>query len=126
MQTIYIKLFCQTIAFFIFFLWVSACQNNNNSSQEDTQAQNRFADAKFRQIYDLQDQRKSEKLLTFLEDDKSDYRAAAAMAFASVQDARAVPELLNLMQDISDEVREAAAYALGQIGDTSAVTLIYW
>ena len=121
MQTIYIKLFCQTIAFFIFSLWVSACQNNNNSSQEDTQAQNRFADAKFRQIYDLQDQRNTKELFNFLQDDKSDFRAAAAVAFASVQDTAAIPELLNLRQDISDEVREAAAYALGQIGDTSAV-----
>ncbi|MDX2303986.1 MAG: peptidylprolyl isomerase [Microscillaceae bacterium] len=110
-----------TVGFFIFgFLF--SCQHHSSSLENSTDswAKNRFVDPKFRQIYDLQDQRKTQELLTFLRDDKSDYRAATALAFASLQDSTAIPELLKLTQDISDEVREAAAFALGQIGSISA------
>ncbi|WP_210487884.1 peptidylprolyl isomerase [Rufibacter aurantiacus] len=81
---------------------------------------NKFSDATLRKIYTLQDERKTQALLEFLERPETMYRREAALAFGSVQDSIAVPALASTLKDPEPEVRKASAYALGQIGSASA------
>ncbi|WP_210463494.1 peptidylprolyl isomerase [Rufibacter roseolus] len=81
---------------------------------------NKFSDATLRRIYTLQDERKTQALLEFLERPETMYRREAALAFGSVQDSTAVPALSSALKDPETEVRKASAYALGQIGSASA------
>lgn len=83
-------------------------------------ASNKFGDAAIRQIYTLQDERKTEALLPWLQHEKAVYREEAAGALASVQDKKAIAALSSLLQDPQPGVRRAAAYALGQTFDAEA------
>ncbi|KAA3439628.1 peptidylprolyl isomerase [Rufibacter hautae] len=81
---------------------------------------NKFSDATLRKIYTLQDERKTQELLAFLERPETMYRREAVLAFGSVQDSTAVPALAAALKDPEPEVRKGSAYALGQIGSASA------
>ncbi|GAA4313876.1 peptidylprolyl isomerase [Nibribacter koreensis] len=99
-------------------LLASACQQPGQESG----GTNKFSDATLRKIYTLQDERKTQELLTFLQRPEAMYRREAALAFGSVQDSTALQPLAALLQDPDQEVRKAAAYALGQIGSSTAET----
>ncbi|MFC6997427.1 peptidylprolyl isomerase [Rufibacter roseus] len=99
-------------------LIAAACSQPGQKSSSGTG--NKFSDATIRNIYTLQDERKTEGLLPFLQRPEAMYRREAALAFASVQDTAAVSALTPLLQDPEAEVQKAAAYALGQIGKSSA------
>jgi cyclophilin family peptidyl-prolyl cis-trans isomerase len=79
--------------------------------------QNRFShDRELRDIYTLQDERKTSGLIPYLSHKKKKYKLAAIMAMASVQDSVAAnPLLLILRTDKSEPLRKAAAYSLGQL-----------
>lgn len=81
---------------------------------------NVFSDPVRVQIAELQDRRNTDSLLIFLQHENSEYRSAAALAFASIQDTLAVEKLAILLQDVDQSVQEAAAFALGQTGGTAA------
>ncbi|MBX0332745.1 peptidylprolyl isomerase [Pontibacter sp. HSC-14F20] len=81
---------------------------------------NKFSDATLRELYTLQDERKTTELLNFLNHPTAQYRQEAALAFASVQDTLAIPQLLTSLSDTSAAIRTASAYALGQIGHKKA------
>ncbi len=86
---------------------------------------NNFADNQLVNIYDLQDQRNSEKLIPFLKAKKEHHRVAAALAFASIKDTLAIPYLSQIIQIDQDELpRRAAAFALGQIGHSKALKVL--
>ncbi|QHL87472.1 hypothetical protein GU926_08485 [Nibribacter ruber] len=99
-------------------LLASACQQPGQESGST----NKFSDATLRKIYTLQDERKTQELLTFLQRPEAMYRREAALAFGSVQDSTALQPLAALLQDADQEVKKAAAYALGQIGSSTAET----
>ncbi len=82
--------------------------------------ENIFVDQTIQEIYTRQDERSAAHLFTFLQDENPKYRAAAALAFASIQDRSAVDPLLVLLADGDEGVRSAAAYALGQVGAPAA------
>lgn len=88
----------------IFFL--GAC----NSKKE----LNKFNDLTIVKIYDLQDRRETDSLITFLNHEDADYRAEAALAFGSIQDSTAVKALSVLLTDKDTTVRKNTAFALGQ------------
>lgn len=103
----------------------AACRQQPQQSMTattDTPSQhiNKFSDATLRELYTLQDERKTAELLNFLNHPKPQYRREAALAFASVQDTLAIPQLLTSLSDTSAAIRTAAAYALGQIGHKKA------
>jgi len=104
--------------FWIFLFLFGACQSEQNSMSSIVQ--NKFSDAKIRQIYDLADRRKTSDLLPFLSDSLPKYRLETAQVLASVQDTLALPKLLHLLSDENSEIRAMAAYAIGQIRDNSA------
>ncbi|MCP5107878.1 MAG: hypothetical protein GY950_31105 [bacterium] len=85
---------------------------------------NIFHDKTLQTIYSLQNQRNTNALLPYLENEKPVYRKAAALAFASVQDPAAVQPLADLLNDPDETVRSAVAYALGQTKDKSAEPLL--
>lgn len=103
----------------------AACRQQPQQSMTattDTPSQhiNKFSDATLRELYTLQDERKTAELLNFLNHPKPQYRREAALAFASVQDTLAIPQLLTSLSDTSAAIRTASAYALGQIGHKKA------
>lgn len=83
-------------------------------------AGNIFQDQTLQKIYTLQDERKGELLLPYLNHKNPGYRQAAAVACASVQDTQAIPQLTKSLADPVEAVRRASAYALGQIKDPAA------
>lgn len=107
------------IKFLSFTLPLLLLSCGKDSNHEETQ-NNKFSDPIIQEIYQNQDERNSEGLLTFLSSDYSKYRREASLAFASVQDSIAIEPLVSLLEDTEVEVRITAAYALGQIGDTLA------
>lgn len=99
-------------------LLTAACSQPAQKSGSGTV--HKFSDATIRNIYTLQDERKTQDLLPFLTRPEAMYRKEAALAFASVQDSAAIPALVQLLKAPEPEVQVAAAYALGQIGNSSA------
>lgn len=99
-----------------------ACRQQplHQSQAPETPGINKFSDATLRQLYTLQDERKTAELLPFLNHPAPQYRQEAAIAFASVQDTLAIPQLLTSLSDTTTGVRLAAAYALGQTGHKKA------
>src|SRR5690606_13721419 len=90
---------------------MAACQQQPQQSltPETTQTGiNKFADPMLRELYTLQDERKTTELLNFLNHPKASYRQEAAMAFASVQDTLAIPQLLASLSDTTAGIRLAS------------------
>jgi cyclophilin family peptidyl-prolyl cis-trans isomerase/HEAT repeat protein len=86
---------------------------------------NKFADTVFIQIARFQDERLSDSLYKFLDDENPNYRRDAALAFASIQDSMAVGRLSKLLQDDGDkDVRRAVAFALGQTSCAESARLL--
>ncbi len=85
--------------------------------------QNLYTDATLVKIATLQDERDSDGLLPYLDNQEACYRRAAALAFASVQDAKkeVIEKLASRLGDEDKTVQSAVAYALGQTGDVVAV-----
>ncbi|PVY43280.1 peptidylprolyl isomerase [Pontibacter virosus] len=115
----------KSYTFLLAFAAFAACRQQPQQSMAvatDTPPQhiNKFSDATLRELYTLQDERKTAELLNFLNHPKPQYRREAALAFASVQDTLAIPQLLTSLSDTSTSIRMAAAYALGQIGHKKA------
>jgi cyclophilin family peptidyl-prolyl cis-trans isomerase/HEAT repeat protein len=69
---------------------------------------NTFEDPQIRHIADLQDRRKTDSLLIYLQSDHVEYRKRAALALASVQDTTTINALSNI-PDVE------AVFALGQM-----------
>jgi cyclophilin family peptidyl-prolyl cis-trans isomerase/HEAT repeat protein len=102
---------------------LAACQQPPQQSLTPEAAPsglNKFADPTLRELYTLQDERKTTELLNYLNHPKALYRQEAALAFASVQDTLAIPQLLSSLSDTTANIRLASAYALGQIGHKKA------
>lgn len=94
-------------------------------SAPENQGINRFSDDALVNIYELQDQRKSDDLFRYLKAKEESHRVAAALAFASIKDTNAIPYLSQMLQIDQDEMpRRAAAYALGQIGHPKALEIL--
>lgn len=102
----------------VLLLAVACDQQTNDYNKISTK--NKFSDQVFLQIAELQDRRDTDSLIKFFDNDKPQYREAAALAFGSVQDSEAVGHLSRLLRDANVDVRIAAIYALGQIGSDSA------
>lgn len=91
-----------------------------SKEQPAAPALNKFSDTLLQKIYTLQDERKTEELIPYLQHSNTNYKREAALAFASVQDSAALPALYNLFSDTTTAVRTAAAYAIGQTGSKSS------
>jgi cyclophilin family peptidyl-prolyl cis-trans isomerase/HEAT repeat protein len=79
-----------------------------------------YQEEEVRKIYELQYQRDSQALWTYLSHEKALYRQVAAQAFASVQDSSSLDTLMVLLKDEHELVRKAAAFAIGQIANEKA------
>lgn len=80
----------------------------------------RLEDPIVQRIFQYQDKRLSDSLITFFNHREPAYRYLAVRAFGSVQDSMALDTLIGMLSDPVAEVREAAAFALGQTGAASA------
>lgn len=97
-------------SFLLVIVTITACVQSNH-----------FSDATLQTISGLQDRRATDSLRQFLLSKNPSYRAAAALAFASVQDTVAALQLgTMLLEDPSPEARAAAAFALGQTSCVAA------
>ncbi|GEO03265.1 peptidyl-prolyl cis-trans isomerase [Adhaeribacter aerolatus] len=114
--------------YLILLLFIFACQRPMQTGRVRHEKHpipvNKFADATLRQIITLQDERKTDQLLPFLQHASPVYRQQAALALASVQAPATIPALVPLLADKESIVRRAAAYALGQIGDVAAEDIL--
>lgn len=108
--------------FYLFVIMaVVSCKNIKKTPPDDeTEAINIFSDEIIQQIYTLQNERNTLKLMRFFKNEYALYRQHAALAFASVQDSLALSKLIALLDDESEKVRRAAAYAIGQIKSSKA------
>lgn len=86
-----------------------------DNPETDTPYANVWGDEGLRKIYTAQDQRNSEELFPYLRHEKAEYRAAAAMAFASHKDTIFIDNIGALLSDTESKVQKAAAYTLGQL-----------
>ncbi|GCC51202.1 hypothetical protein SanaruYs_14220 [Chryseotalea sanaruensis] len=76
---------------------------------------NKFSDNILVSISNLQDRRKVDSLILFLENKNPLYRKEACLAFGSIQDSLAISTLGKVLKQDEDEyVRAAAAFAIGQ------------
>jgi len=75
-------------------------------------------DSLYRKILTFQDQRLTDSLIQFLNNDDPTYRYASVMAFASIQDTSVSELILAKLHDKVEKVRAASAYTLGQMGQT--------
>ena len=104
------------ITAFVFLLMLAGCSLSTSS---------RFEDPELRRIAEFQDHAYGDSLLRYFKSSDATYRAAAAVAFASIQDSahtRALGSLL--LEDTDATVRSKAAYALGQTGGYAAVNAL--
>jgi len=104
------------------FLLVSACKQDTNKIKEIIDVN--LEDPVVQLIFNYQNERKTEILLTYLTVPNPTHRYLAAMAFGSVQDTAAIQALAKLLKDDYEEVRYAAAYALGQTKNAKAATYL--
>lgn len=104
------------------FLLVSACKQDTNKVKELIEVN--LEDPVVQLIFNYQNERKTDILLTYLTVPNPTHRYLAAMAFGSVQDTAAIKDLADLLKDDYEEVRYAAAYALGQTKNTKAAAYL--
>ncbi|HEY3402104.1 MAG TPA: peptidylprolyl isomerase [Ohtaekwangia sp.] len=77
---------------------------------------NKFSDPVHIRIAEYQDRRYSDSLYQYFNNEKTEYRVDAVLAFASVQDTLALRKLSEvLLRDTAIAVRKAAAFSLGQL-----------
>lgn len=76
-------------------------------------------DAAARRVYDHQNNRQTDSLLYYLDDDNPSLRYLAVRAFASYPTAPegVVDSLIRRLKDRNTDVRTVAAYAVGQLGE---------
>jgi cyclophilin family peptidyl-prolyl cis-trans isomerase len=85
----------------------------------------RFDDPNFVKIAEFQDRGLTDSIYYFFKSSNSNYRAAAALAFASIKDTSASQALGNLLlEDPDTSVRINAAFALGQTGGITSVNAL--
>ena len=111
-----------TITIVCLFLLVSACTQDTNKVKEIIEVN--LEDPVVQLIFNYQNERKTDILLTYLTVPNPTHRYLAAMAFGSVQDTAAIKDLADLLKDDYEEVRYAAAYALGQTKNAKAATYL--
>lgn len=112
---------------FLIITLFSCNPNKDNSSTNRTLSSiNKFSDGHILEIAKAQYNRDINTLLRYLSNKKPEYRAAAAMAFASVQDSLIVLDLAKLLNDDNMKVRIAAAFSIGQSGGSSGAKLLYF
>lgn len=111
-----------TIAIAILFSFVLACKQDTNKVKEVIEVN--LEDPVVQLIFNYQNERKTDILLTYLTVPNPTHRYLAALAFGSVQDTSAIKDLAGLLKDDYEEVRYAAAYALGQTKNTKAATYL--
>lgn len=111
------------VIFWSFILGIFACQQGKEE-QELEKIETDFSDAVIKQIYDLQNSRKTDRILPFLTIDNPNHRYQAALSLASVQDTSAINDLFNVLNDDYEEIRSIAAFALGQTKNFKAAGVL--
>lgn len=109
-----------------YFILVS-CNTGTEPQSEVTGAAsvNKFSDETILKITKAQYHRDTKILLSFLNNENPDYRAEAAMAFASVQDSMVLVDLSKLLNDHEMKVRIAAAFAIAQNYRADGAEMLY-
>jgi cyclophilin family peptidyl-prolyl cis-trans isomerase/HEAT repeat protein len=93
--------------------------------QRPDQSINKFSDATLIKIADLKDQRLSDSLLLYFNDQNPTYRNEAVQAFGSLQDTTALDKIGKLLvMDQNAGVRKSAAFALGQTPHPSSERIL--
>ncbi|WP_291964668.1 peptidylprolyl isomerase [Maribacter sp.] len=85
-----------------------------------TEVDIKIADPEFRKIIELQNQEKTDSLLSYFTHPDPTYRYLSARAFASHHDGKALDSLYWLLDDPVIKVRAMAAYAIGQMQNESS------
>jgi len=109
-------------------LTLHSCKNEISTKKQHELAHfsegNIYNDEILQNIYTLQNECNSQKLLKYLNNEYPEYRKAGVLAFASVQDSSVILPLAVLFDDEDEEVRLSVAYTLGQIGHVSAQNIL--
>ncbi|MCF6242546.1 MAG: peptidylprolyl isomerase [Bacteroidales bacterium] len=112
-------------SFLIIVLFSCETANENKSTNNKSDSINKFSDENILEIAKAQYRRDKNTLLSYFDSENSEYREAAAMAFASVQDSLFVLDLAKLLHDEDMKVRIAAAFAIGQSAGLSGAKILY-
>jgi cyclophilin family peptidyl-prolyl cis-trans isomerase/HEAT repeat protein len=106
----------------IAFLTIVSCHNNNADTFDNQSVDyNKFQDKEIQKIYQFQNGRQTNELISYFDHSNPAYRETAVLAFASVQDTAAIDNLFEILEnDESQRVRMAAAFSIGQTGDSLA------
>ncbi len=102
-------------------LLFASCQN---TSREKNNQNNAFGDPTLREIYDAADQRNSNKLLPYAQNETAAYRMAFARVVASFTDSTLYGPVCKLLKDPIPYVRLYAAFAVGQYSDTTSLPIL--
>jgi len=107
---------------------LNSCKKDISSKKQHELAHdiegNIYEDEILQNIYSLQNERNSQKLLKYLNNEYPEYRKAGILAFASLQDSSAILPISVLFDDTDEDVRLEVAYTLGQIGHISAENIL--
>jgi len=110
------------------FTIFASCKNELTKTTQHELAHtaegNIFQDEILQTIYNLQNERNSQELLKYFNNEYPEYRKASVLAFASIQDSSVILTLSTLFEDTNEDVREAVAYAIGQIGHISGEQIL--
>lgn len=100
-------------------LWQSSCMPYREEKLTEVAPDTR--DSICQQIYQWQDEQKSDQLYSYFKSNDPTHRYLAAAAFASIKDSALIDSLAFLLNDEIDQVRAMAAFSMGQTGAASAV-----
>ncbi len=113
------------LRFFLIFFVISsyACNETEKVEKQESKVSeiNKFHNATIREIYNLLDHQQGDSLSKYLSHVNADYRAEAALAFATLQDTAFLDQLFPLLNDVDAEVQKNAAWAIGQAKNHRAI-----
>lgn len=79
-----------------------------------------LTDTQVQKILNYQDERATDSLINFFNNEDPKYRYLAVKSFSSIKDSNAIPALINMLDDNLPEIQTEAANSLGQIGNVKA------
>ncbi len=103
-------------------IWGSSCIPPDHNQKVDIKID--LKDETVQKIYNFQNLRQTDSLISYFDNPNASYRYISAMAFASNQDEKSIAKLASLLEDPIQQVREAAAYSIGQIGGENAESIL--
>jgi len=108
--------------FALISIWGSSCIPPDHNQKVDIEID--LKDEIVQKIYNFQNLRQTDSLISYFDSENPSYRYISAIAFASCQDENAISNLEGLLDDPIEKIRTAAAYSIGQIGGQNAESIL--